>query len=117
MNRAAHLGIAIVTTAFCVLWSVIGLEWFLGLAIRLDDVPGASIFDSSFITFCIGWGGLFVGGLWFAFRNFRRALRFPGKARQTVTPVVSQRYKGQYEPSTRSNRTRGEVTGGGAGVR
>lgn len=75
MNRGAHFGIGLGMMLFCGFWCLIGYAWFIGLAISRDSVPGASVFDSSFITLYVVWGSVFLGCLWGAFLSFRRALR------------------------------------------
>ncbi len=50
MSRTAHFGIGLGILLFCVLWCFLCYVWFIGNAIGRDSVPGASIYDASFIT-------------------------------------------------------------------
>jgi hypothetical protein len=77
MSRTAHLFAGLGFTLLCAFWGLICFVWFISNAVGRDSVPGASIFDSSFlIIYLVAVGGL-VCGLWLAFRSFRRAFRTP----------------------------------------
>ena len=70
MSRTAHFGIGIGAGLFCCAWCVVGQILYMAAAFG-----GASVTDVSFIATFIFWGGILLGGVWFAFRSFRRALR------------------------------------------
>jgi hypothetical protein len=92
MSRNAHFGIGIGILLLCVVWFVFSVFMFFAVAAGKDS-RGASIFDSSFITLYVVFGGGLIGGLWVAFKNFRRALRPP----ERVVPPA--------EPSTFTQQT------------
>src|SRR5262245_12319454 len=78
MSRGAHFGIGVGILLLCVLWFFFCFVWFIGLAVGSDSVPGASIYNSSFITLYVVGGAGLLAGLWLAFKSFRRTLRPPG---------------------------------------
>jgi hypothetical protein len=86
----------------CVLWCFVCFLLFLGNAVGRDSVPGASIYDSSFLTLYAIGGGVLVAGLYFAFLSFRRALRPP----RLDVPAATQAsvMPRQQEPGTPDER-------------
>ena len=71
----------------CVLWCFVCYVLFLGNALGRDSVPGASVYDSSFLTLYAVGGGVLVAGLCCAFLCFRRALRPPRLDVSPATPT------------------------------
>ena len=88
MSRNAHFGIGIGILLLCVLWFFFGVFMFFATAAGKDS-RGASIYDSSFITLYVVFGGGLLGGLWGAFQSFRRALRPPGRVVPLAGPSTS----------------------------
>src|ERR1035437_3806490 len=87
MSRTAHLGVGLGVVLLCVLWCFVCFLLFLGNAVGRDSVPGASIYDSSFLTLYAIGGVVLVAGLYFAFLCFRRALRPPRLEAPPSTPA------------------------------
>jgi hypothetical protein len=75
MSRKLHFGIGLAVLLFCFLWCLLGFLQFMSLAVGRDSIPGASVFDSSFISFYVIWGAVFLGCLWLILRSFSRAMR------------------------------------------
>jgi hypothetical protein len=91
MSRTAHFSIGLGILLLCVLWFLVSFVWFIGLCLSSDSVPGATIYDSSFIALYVVGGAGLLAGLWFAFKNFRRALQPPrlDLPSQAPTPMVA----------------------------
>jgi hypothetical protein len=89
MSRNAHFGIGIGILLLCVLWIFFGVFMFFANAAGKDS-SGGSIYDSSFIALYVVFGGGLLGGLWFAFQSFRRALRPPERVVSQAAPPSEQ---------------------------
>ena len=90
MSRTAHFGIGLGVLLFCMLWCFVCYLLFFGNAVARDSVPGASAYDSSFVTLYEIGGVVLVAGLCCAFVCFRRALRPP---RVDVSPATPRSAK------------------------
>lgn len=88
MSRTAHFGIGLGILVLCVIWGFFCFVYFIGNAIARDSVPGASVYDSSFIILYVVGGAGFLVGLWCAFLSFRRALRPPRLDLPTQAPAL-----------------------------
>jgi len=89
MSRNAHFGIGIGSLLLCVLWFFFGVLMFFANAAGKDS-RGASIYDWSFIVLYVIFGGGLLGGIWFAFQSFRRALRPPHRIVSPTAPTSEQ---------------------------
>jgi hypothetical protein len=89
MSRNTHFAIGTGILVLCAFWCLMGIAWFFGLGFGRDSVPGASVFDSSFMTFYILWGSGFLLFLWAAFRSFQTALRRPKRAVPPSAPSAT----------------------------
>lgn len=89
MSRNAHFGIGIGILLLCVLWFFFGVIMFFAIATGKDS-RGASIYDPSFIVLYVVFGGGLLGGLWFAFQSFRRAMRPPDRIIFPTAPLADQ---------------------------
>src|ERR1039457_4876264 len=89
MSRGSYFGIGLGIILISLFWCFFCFVWFIGLAVGRDSVPGASVFDSSFITLYVVWGSVFLGCLWGAVRCFRSALRPPARHAPSVAQPVS----------------------------
>jgi hypothetical protein len=74
MSRISKMGIGLGLILFGLLWCLIGLTAFIGLALSQDSVPGASIFGPVFLLFFLIWGVVFAAIVYAVFLNFRRSL-------------------------------------------
>jgi hypothetical protein len=77
MSRTAHFLVGLGILALCAVWCFVCFVGFIGTAIGRDSVPGASVYDSSFMMIYLVGGAGLICGLWLASRSFRRALRPP----------------------------------------
>jgi hypothetical protein len=91
MTRTAHFFVGLAILALCAAWCLFCFVCFIGNAVGRDSVPGASIYDSSFIAIYLVGGAGLICGLWFALRSFGRALRSPRQdlPRLAVTPPIA----------------------------
>lgn len=90
MSRLSHLGIGVALCFFCAICFIVGCFAFFGTAINKNSVPGASVFDGGFIVIYVVFGGLILGGLWFALASFRRVFRAAPRQAPAPAPVATQ---------------------------
>jgi hypothetical protein len=77
MSRTAHFLVGLGILALCVAWSIFCVFCFFSNAFGHDSLPGANIFEPSFlIIYLTGVIGLLCG-LVLAFRCFYRAFKSP----------------------------------------
>ena len=88
MSRKTHFGIGIGILLVSVVWCVLGVFIFFGLAAGKDS-RGASIYDSSFITLYVIFGCGLLVGLWASFQSFRRAFRHDERVVPPASPTES----------------------------
>jgi hypothetical protein len=115
VSRTAHFLVGFGILALCAVWCFVCFVGFIGTAISRDSVPGASLYDSSYVMIYLVGGAGLICGLWLAFSQFsacvtltaiQRAGSSSGaRSRSGAQPCDRRREAGTFSEKAREMKT------------